>query len=257
MGFIIQLVSLKAHSQHTMSSPTPTLDPEAIFRMIQQETKLVENQENEKRALNQGYSRRATVYFKKNNTCQYHVDCVSTKVMFEACEDTFVKLNERVLTETVEVWNCNGCELMVNVPISTIQVDMCRDLVIRFPSKENFGSLVWAGVHNMRVLVGDDELVSDVSQGESVPNYCENFDQFIIRYVDGKLKQELIVRLENGFPTTNREADEFDAQQKKNDAAFEAHVRSMLSSTFVEEKLENLSRQPVEPTEDASATENK
>ena len=134
-----------------------------------------------------------------------------------------------MLTETVEIWHCNGCELVINVPISTVQVDMCHDLVVRFPSKENFKSVVWAGAHNLRLIVGDEELVSDVAQGESISNYREDFDQFIIRYVDGKLKQELVVRLENGFPTTDREADDWDARQKKNDEAFEAHVRSMLS----------------------------
>ena len=64
---------------------------------------------------------------------------------------------------------------------------------------------------------------------EEVPDFKERFDQFIIRHVKGKLIQELIVRLENGFPTTEREAAAFDAQKEKNDKLYEAHVRQMLS----------------------------
>ena len=68
-----------------------------------------------------------------------------------------------------------------------------------------------------------------VNQDGSIADYKERFDQFIVRYVKGKLLQELIVRLPNGFPTTDREADAFDAEKEKNDRLYEAHVRKMIN----------------------------
>ena len=51
----------------------------------------------------------------------------------------------------------------------------------------------------------------------------EELDQFIVRMVEGKLLQERIVRLANGYPTTDREADVFDADQARK----EAHLAKM------------------------------
>ena len=59
-------------------------------------------------------------------------------------------------------------------------------------------------------------------------DYKENFDQFIVRYVEGKLTQELVVRLPNGFPTTDREADDYDRRQEKNNKLFENYVSKLL-----------------------------
>lgn len=36
------------------------------------------------------------------------------------------------------------------------------------------------------------------------------------RYVAGKLKTEKVVRLDNGYPTTQREKNDFDARQEAN-----------------------------------------
>lgn len=44
----------------------------------------------------------------------------------------------------------------------------------------------------------------------------------------GTLTAEQIVRLKNGFPTTEREAKEFDEKQKANDAAMENYVRNLV-----------------------------
>ena len=63
-------------------------------------------------------------------------------------------------------------------------------------------------------------------------NIDEKIDQFIVRYVKGKLIQEQIVRLDNGFPTTEREADEFDKQKERNDKLYEEHIRQLLGVCF-------------------------
>jgi hypothetical protein len=56
---------------------------------------------------------------------------------------------------------------------------------------------------------------------EKHADLSEQTDQFIVRFVEGKLLQELIVRLKNGYPTTEREAAVFDANQRKK----EEHMR--------------------------------
>lgn len=153
--------------------------------------------------------------------------------MIERCENTIVKVNARVLTQTVEAWHCKNLTLIINAPVSTLQLDMCSDITVHYLNKSFFDTIVWAGLHNFKLTVGDknsgDTLESGVEQVQKdVDNLQENFDQFIVRYVNGKLLQELVVRLQNGFPTTDREADAFDERQKKNDELFEAHVRKLM-----------------------------
>lgn len=86
-------------------------------------------------------------------------------------------------------------------------------------------------ITGINFFLGDESLDTGIEtiDREEVPDFKERFDQFIIRHVKGKLVQELIVRLQNGFPTTEREAAAFDAQKEKNDKLYEAHVRAMLS----------------------------
>jgi len=229
------------------------LDNEAIAKLaMKQESKVIQDQTNDRRALNQGFSKRATVYFKKNKDSQYHVDSECTKVLIERCEGCTVKINGKVITQTVEVWHCTKTTIVINSPVKTLQLDMCTDLTVQFTKKAYFDSVVWAGLHNLKLTVGEpgkcDELNSGVEQvASTVDDFKENFDQFIVRYVDGKLTQELVVRLDNGFPTTNREADAFDEQQKKNDELFEAHVRKLMDSSFVEKKLEEVTKVDTPP----------
>ena len=47
------------------------------------------------------------------------------------------------------------------------------------------------------------------------PNFDPTLDQFIIRFVSDKLRSERVVRLENGYPTTEREAKAFDDRQEE------------------------------------------
>jgi len=46
-----------------------------------QETKLVSGNDGEKIALNQGFTRKATVFLKGNNNCEFNVDKPCTKVL--------------------------------------------------------------------------------------------------------------------------------------------------------------------------------
>jgi hypothetical protein len=60
------------------------------------------------------------------------------------------------------------------------------------------------------------------------PDLNDKTDQWIVRLFKGNLKQEIIVRLANGFPTTDREADLFDEKKARNDKRYEEYIRKMI-----------------------------
>lgn len=76
----------------------------------------------------------------------------------EHCEDTIVKINSRVLTETVEIVHCNNMTLIINVPVKTLQIDMCNNINITFTDRANFDTVIWAGVHGFKLAIGSFSL---------------------------------------------------------------------------------------------------
>jgi len=62
------------------------------------------------------------------------------------------------------------------------------------------------------------------------PEIKEDFDQFIVRILEGKPISEQVVRLENGFPTTEREAQAFDEKAEKNKKAAAKHIRKLVKT---------------------------
>jgi len=211
-----------------------------------QETKLVTKQNGEKVALNNGFTRKATVYLKENADSEFNVDKPCTKILIESCNNCTIRLNAAVNTEVVEIWNCENTTLEINTKVKTLQADLCTDVTTTFAEKSYFSQIIWAGMKNYVVVIGGERLETGIEKidREEIPDFKERFDQFIVRYVKGKLLQELIVRLKNGFPTTEREAAAFDEQKEKNDKLYEAHVRKMIASGSVGigEKLEKLNK---------------
>jgi len=111
--------------------------------------------------------------------------------------------------------------LKANTPIGTLQADVCKKLLVDYQQKGFLTSIVWAGVVDLTVNFQDsveDHLETGFTQVQKeFPNLDlnEEIDQFIIRFVKGKLLSEQIVRLTNGYPTTEREAKEFDKRQEE------------------------------------------
>jgi hypothetical protein len=60
------------------------------------------------------------------------------------------------------------------------------------------------------------------------PNLQEGTDQFIARFVDGKLVQEPVLRLANGYPSTKREMDLFDADLQRKDEYMRKRAEDMI-----------------------------
>jgi len=160
----------------------------------------------------------ATLYIGNCENCDFVINTVFTKVLVESCKNTRVTFNGQVLTNIVVIWKCEDVISLINTRISTIQADMCRKLSLQFTKKELYASLVWAGVHELSLTFRDSpehRLETGFAQMQAIhKDLSEQTDQFIVRFVQERLVQEQIVRLANGYPTTEREAAVFDANQK-------------------------------------------
>lgn len=127
-------------------------------------------------------------------------------------------------------------ELKVGTAVYTVQIDICSDIKLVFEKKDDYHQIVWAGVENLDVQFNrtpEHNLVTGLAQMRVAHpdlTLSEEIDQFIIRFLDdGKLTPEIIVRLPGGYPTTNREADAWDAQQAQKDQITEEQIRKMIS----------------------------
>jgi hypothetical protein len=160
----------------------------------------------------------ATVYFKNCHDCEFVVDAMCTKVLIEDCHGCTITLNKKVITNTLDIWKCNDSHIMIKTKIGTVQADICKNLKVHFQTKEDFTSLVWAGVHDLdlRFLDSGEQLTTGFRQmAEKYPGLNEQIDQFIIRFVKDELTSEQIVRLSNGYPTTEREAKAWDDKHEE------------------------------------------
>lgn len=63
---------------------------------------------------------------------------------------------------------------------------------------------------------GDALLTGFGHMQDEYANLNEERSQFKLHYLSGKMLNEKVIRLPNGFPTTKREKDAFEAQQEKN-----------------------------------------
>jgi len=159
-------------------------------------------------------------------------------VLIEDCHDCVIDLNGPITTSVVELWRCNNCTLNVDTEIFTLQVDLCNNLTVIYSHKIQLGSLVQAGIHGFRINFldypelsfdsGFEVLKLDPLYNNRNPPINDTTDQFITRFIEGKLLTELVLRDSSGFHTTEREQDDFDQQKAKNDQATEDQIRKML-----------------------------
>lgn len=116
-----------------------------------------------------------------------------------------------------------------------MQVDICKNIKLNYSDIDFYHQVVWAGVEDLDIAFQkhpDHNLLTGlVHMKEEYEDLNEEIDQFIIRFVGGKLLSEQIVRLANGYPTTVREADEYDARTQQNEEIAIEHIKQMVSLT--------------------------
>jgi len=192
-----------------------------------------------------------TLYINNCADCEYTVSAKCVKIMIESCTKCIIHLNGQIITNVVEMWKCNDFELQVRTPVGTLQADICKNVRIHYESKTLFDRLIWAGVHGLDLKFRDaSEHSTAEGFAEMVAKYpemtlSEDTDQFIVRFLEGKLVTEQIVRLSNGYPTTEREAQAFDEEAKKNAEATEAYVRKLVDAKSSKLGLKRLQKAKV------------
>jgi len=179
-----------------------------------------------------------TLFIKGCEDCTIEVRGRCTKVMIEGCRKSKVHLHSRIYTNIVEAWKCADVLLNVQADVRTLQLDLCRNLEMKFVTVSNLPNITWAGVYNMSIAFDDEPNKPPHVTGfdEMKPHYPDLnpiYDQFIMRPIKGEIVTEQVLRLANGYPTTEREAQEFDTQKEKNDKNAEDFIRNKLKESGI------------------------
>jgi len=159
------------------------------------------------------------LYLKDCRGCEFILpqDTSVVKVLVEGCSDCLLTLKGKITTDTLEIWRCSGVQLVLDCSVATLQADLSTDISIKFASRDQFSSVVHAGVRGLSLEIQEEgeSAVDASSVGYDVqvlkhPNINDTSDQFITRFVEGHgLLTEQIIRLKNDFPTTAREQAEY------------------------------------------------
>ena len=179
----------------------------------------------------------ATLVFFNCKDCTYTVEAYCIKLYVQGCENLTLVLNGKIITATIETFKCTELTLQCNTAVGTLQVcvvprgfaahrtdprrlqaDLCNGLRAVFREKALLKMLVWAGCDALSVRCEDDAeatlAVGYEAELARDPDLNRERSQFRISFVDGKLIQERLIRLPNGFATTEREKAVFDQNQE-------------------------------------------
>lgn len=219
--------SLPVVADKVILDPVSTLDPleqrklQAMFgNGKQQAAKYVVGEKGVKTRMDESSLKSdATLVFKGCEDGEYIIDTYCTKILIDNCHNTKVIFNGKIITATVEVYKSNSVHLIVNTKVGTLQADLCKKLNVEYTQKEHFATIIWAGVYDLSLKFHDQNEHSLETGYDRMlathPDLRESIDQFKVSFVKGELKNEKIVRLANGFPSTEREAKEYDSRQEE------------------------------------------
>ncbi len=191
------------------------------------------------------------VHFRACSSCTYTLAAGTSivKVLVEGCDGFNLLLDAcSVTTAVLEIWNCRNCHLTIGCNIGTVQADICSNLTLVYREAQFFGSVVQAGVHDLRVSFSDGSQPPMHSGLEQLRlqhpgvEINDSTDQFISRIVSGQLLTEQILRLANEFPTTAREKALFDEETLRKAAALQGMVSEMMGTSLSGDEKEELLR---------------
>eukprot|EP00928_Gymnodinium_smaydae_P071722 TRINITY_DN55226_c0_g1_i1.p1 TRINITY_DN55226_c0_g1~~TRINITY_DN55226_c0_g1_i1.p1 ORF type:complete len:378 (-),score=81.52 TRINITY_DN55226_c0_g1_i1:151-1284(-) len=143
--------------------------------------------------------------------CDFTISTMCTKVFVERCEDFILRINGKILTETVEIDASERMNLLVYNKIGTLQVERCSKMNLLFQEKAFFsGFMIWAGCFMLRLQVEESVIKCDFGLTQKLdPTINIERTQFKVWLnSQGKLTCDKVIRLKNGFPSTKREDDE-------------------------------------------------
>eukprot|EP01132_Coremiostelium_polycephalum_P005354 gene5354-6680_t len=185
-------------------------------------------------------SPKATLYFKGCKDSTFNISARVTKIMIEGCQRCSFTFKGRIFTNTIEIWKTLDLKLNIfNDQVKTLQIDMTSRMTIVFDAIEYHESIVWSGVNDLKISYTNQPDAAYATGFEQMkaqyPEQTLSFtvDQFTTRLIQGKILTEQIVRLANGYPTTEREAKEFDNNAELNKKRAEEFVRNKLKENGV------------------------
>lgn len=155
------------------------------------------------------------------------------KALIQNCHNCTFVFNQSILTNTLECWRSENVTIETAKTLKTMQLDIMAGCHVIFHELSHFGAIIWNAVEGLQLTFKDsprDDMKTGFAEIKAeLPDSCE-VDQFIIRHLDGAMKQERCVRLKNGFLSTEREAIAWD---KKNSLAFDRYKESFLKEAGV------------------------
>jgi len=185
----------------------------------QQAAKYCLNQKGKKETLNDtSVLPQATVFFKNCHDCEYTLDAMCTKVLIESCHNTTIVFKQKIITSIIEIYKTDNFNLDIQTKVETLQADVCNGLNVKYKSKEMYQSMVWAGVKGLSLHFVEENYTLNTGFDEMEKLHGElklTIDQFITRWVKDSLITERVIRLDNGFPTTEREKKVYDDRQEE------------------------------------------
>ncbi|CAM9905701.1 unnamed protein product [Chrysoparadoxa australica] len=174
----------------------------------------------------------AALVFSGCKGCKYTIKAYCAKIFVRHCQDLELIIDEscRVLTQTIEVDKCVRSFFRIRSRLCTLQVEQCQSVIVDIAKREYFGNgamvhkgrdfgndgmLIWAGCDDLRLRIGQDVLICDFGLEAKLDKAVnKERTQFKVHYdVLNKLISEKVTRLRNGFPSTQREEDEFERRE--------------------------------------------
>jgi hypothetical protein len=151
------------------------------------------------------------IMFSGCKQCDYSITTTCVKVFVERCEDFVLRVNGKIITQTLEIDRSEGVNVLAYTKIGTLQVEQCKKVNVMFESRELFcGYMIWAGSFMLQLKVGGDTMRCDFGLTQSVDRTVHiERTQFKVWYdAASKLVCDKVIRLKNGFPSTKKEDDE-------------------------------------------------
>lgn len=133
-------------------------------------------------------------------------DASCAKAFVERCARTRLVIKGRVVSESVEVWGCEGVEIICESAIATTQVDDATEVTVRHPARRALGAVVFATSRDVGVAFDDEGgVVQRLDDHGLAPGDHREIPQFISRIVNGEIMTERLIRGKDEYPTTERE----------------------------------------------------
>tara|TARA_B110001452_G_scaffold248150_2_gene234676 strand:- start:1352 stop:3019 length:1668 start_codon:yes stop_codon:yes gene_type:complete len=181
------------------------------------------------------------IFVKRCEDCEILLpeNATAIKVQMQDCKRCVLTIRGKVITETLELWECEACRVTVGSRLATIQVDACHDLALAFAKAEYFDRVMSAGLHAGKLSFDDAPQLgtpkidfASLCAERGDETISDRTDQFITRLVGDAVLTELIIRLCNDFPTTEREAKEFELRTRMQHDKLDEVVDGMLGSSI-------------------------